>query len=387
MKKRLLIGLVIMCGAIATNAQIYTPNATVQGSSGNNNVGIGTTNPQAGLHVTTAQNNIAAILGSAYNHWTNFGGTTGGRIRGSDEGYIIIDPNPNGYGDKYLYLNNSCSSNILMANGGGNVGIGTTTPSQRLDIERNADYQLRLGNAGGLGYNIGRNSTTGYLNFYGDQSGYNGYTFGGVNGTFMTIKNNGVEVNGRVKTTGDLYGGSVLTFQDDARFSITPTNVPSLTLSSFSMPQYGLGAPNCGGSADLWVSGSNGIRLFTAGNPVPRMSIIYNGNVGIDVTNPEYKLEVNGTIHAREVKVDLTGALADFVFNTDYQLMPLTEVEQFVKTNKHLPSIPSATEVQNNGLNMGEMQNKLLQKIEELTLYLIEQQKEIDDLKKQLDSK
>lgn len=108
------------------------------------------------------------------------------------------------------------------------------------------------------------------------------------------------------------------------------------------------------------------------------LSLIHQtGNVGIGTTSPDELLTVKGIIHAREVKVDLTGALADFVFNTDYQLMPLTEVERFVKTNKHLPSIPSANEVKENGLNMGEMQNKLLQKIEELTLYLIEQQKTI----------
>jgi hypothetical protein len=106
------------------------------------------------------------------------------------------------------------------------------------------------------------------------------------------------------------------------------------------------------------------------------------GNIGVGTENPSFKLDVNGTIHAKEVKVDLNFP-ADYVFKSDYKLMPLTEVEQFVKTNRHLPEIPSATEIKENGLNMGEMQNKLLQKIEELTLYTIEQNKKIIELEKQ----
>ncbi|MFZ4402431.1 MAG: hypothetical protein ACOYO1_20560, partial [Bacteroidales bacterium] len=103
-----------------------------------------------------------------------------------------------------------------------------------------------------------------------------------------------------------------------------------------------------------------------------------------DQTTQKSLLIVDGTIHAQEVIVDLNTSLADFVFHPNYNLMPLNEVEQFVKTNSHLPEIPSATEVSKNGMSIGEMQNKLLQKIEELTLYVIEQQKQIILLKKGL---
>jgi hypothetical protein len=109
----------------------------------------------------------------------------------------------------------------------------------------------------------------------------------------------------------------------------------------------------------------------------PFFNIDINGNVGIATTIPDSKLTVNGTIHATEVKVDLT-VPADYVFKSDYKLMPLNEVEKYVKTNSHLPEIPSAEEITKNGLKMGEMQNKLLQKVEELTLYMIEQQKTIN---------
>ncbi|MDR0733150.1 MAG: hypothetical protein LBF08_03695 [Dysgonamonadaceae bacterium] len=109
------------------------------------------------------------------------------------------------------------------------------------------------------------------------------------------------------------------------------------------------------------------------------------GNVGIGTTNPQNKLDVNGTIRAKEIKVQ-TG-WADFVFNDDYCLKPLSEVNSFIKANKHLPEIPSATEVDaNEGVNLGEMQVKLLQKIEELTLYLIQQDNTIWELKNKIEN-
>jgi hypothetical protein len=106
-------------------------------------------------------------------------------------------------------------------------------------------------------------------------------------------------------------------------------------------------------------------------------SFLVQGNVGIGTANPDQKLTVKGKIHAEEVIIDLA-VPADYVFKPNYKLMPLRLVEQFVKANSHLPEIPSASEITKNGLSMGEMQNKLLQKVEELTLYLIEQQKHID---------
>ena len=107
-------------------------------------------------------------------------------------------------------------------------------------------------------------------------------------------------------------------------------------------------------------------------------------NVGIGTTIPDQKLTVKGKIHAEEVIVDLNVPVADYVFKPTYKLMPLHEVEQFVKINSHLPEIPSATEITKNGLSMGEMQNKLLQKVEELTLYAIQQNKKIETLEKEI---
>ena len=97
----------------------------------------------------------------------------------------------------------------------------------------------------------------------------------------------------------------------------------------------------------------------------------------------DHNIIADGKITATEVQVK-QDVWSDFVFKPTYKLMPLHEVEQYVKENSHLPEIPSETEVKQNGLNMGEMQNKLLQKMEELTLYIIEQQKQINQLKQEL---
>ena len=110
-----------------------------------------------------------------------------------------------------------------------------------------------------------------------------------------------------------------------------------------------------------------------------------DGRVGIGTYHPtaNYLLTVAGGIHARKIYIT-SWAGADFVFSQEYKLRTLSELDQFVNQNKHLPEIPSAKEMEENGMDMGEFQIKLLQKIEELTLYIIQQQKEIEELKTKL---
>ncbi len=115
-----------------------------------------------------------------------------------------------------------------------------------------------------------------------------------------------------------------------------------------------------------------------------RLHIDKYGNVGIGtgdaLLNSTDLLAVNGLIHAKEVKVDLVG-WPDYVFENNYDLKPLRELEVEINKLGHLPNIPSAKEVEENGVNLGEMNKKLLEKVEELTLYVIELNKEVEKLK------
>jgi hypothetical protein len=111
---------------------------------------------------------------------------------------------------------------------------------------------------------------------------------------------------------------------------------------------------------------------------------VAGGHVGIGTSTPDpaYRLSVNGTIRAKEVIVETNWA--DFVFDDGYPLRSLASVEQFIKTHKHLPDLPSAADIQQNGAKVAELATKMMQKIEELTLYSIAQEKRILQLEQQL---
>jgi hypothetical protein len=115
--------------------------------------------------------------------------------------------------------------------------------------------------------------------------------------------------------------------------------------------------------------------------------VTQGGDVGIGTVNPDAKLTVKGDIHTQEVRVDMTGAMQgpDYVFEKNYNLLPLSELETYINQNKHLPEVPSAKEMEANGLNLKEMNLILLKKVEELTLHLIEQQKEVKSLRTELE--
>ncbi|HEX5172126.1 MAG TPA: hypothetical protein VFW11_23270 [Cyclobacteriaceae bacterium] len=156
-----------------------------------------------------------------------------------------------------------------------------------------------------------------------------------------------------------------------------------------------LGNTSQAGGASIAVdySGNMLFQMYNANtenestvNYQPQIVFLSNGKVGIGTTSPDEELTVNGTIHTQEVRVDLDGPVAplDYVFEENYDLPSLEEVVQYITINKHLPEIPSAKTMEEDGLNLKEMNLLLLKKVEELTLYLIELKKENEEIKSEL---
>lgn len=125
------------------------------------------------------------------------------------------------------------------------------------------------------------------------------------------------------------------------------------------------------------------VRFYADGITERMVIKAANGNVGIGTSDPKAKLAVNGDILAKKIKVT-TNNWPDYVFSEHYPLPSLQQVETFIQNNKHLPGIPSATEIEKNGQDVGELNKQLLEKIEQLTLYVIDQHKKIEALEKEM---
>lgn len=148
----------------------------------------------------------------------------------------------------------------------------------------------------------------------------------------------------------------------------------------------GIGSQANQGNYFLFLKNSNGFVGIKTDNPTANLTV--NGNVLIG--NPAtvnlpagYKLYVETGILTEKVKVAVknTANWSDYVFAKNYKMLPLTEVEAYVNKHKHLPGVPSAEEVVANGIDVATMDAKLLEKIEELTLYVIKLEKEMNELK------
>ncbi len=167
----------------------------------------------------------------------------------------------------------------------------------------------------------------------------------------------------------------------DASPCPTPPVIP------FTWQTYG----NHVNSNNRWIGTIENFDFNIRTNNILRMSVKNNGQIffgtkHIQATHIHANsgFQFDGKLACKELVVVDPTKWADFVFDTNYKLLPLAEVEHFYNTNKHLPSVPSEQEVKTNGINTAEMDAILLQKIEELTLYIVQQQKEIDALKKEI---
>jgi hypothetical protein len=148
----------------------------------------------------------------------------------------------------------------------------------------------------------------------------------------------------------------------------------SITAENIGIDNNEIMARNNGATSTLYLNHSGGNVVMCTSS----------GSVSIGTTTPAsgYILSVDGKIMAEEMRVQLSGNWPDYVFNEAYKLPSLYNLEASVKENKHLPGIPSADEVKKDGISVGQMQTKMMEKIEELTLYVISLQKQIDEIKK-----
>lgn len=275
-------------------------------------VGIGTNNPKHLLHINgntmiSGSNKALLFATSESSTYGNFG------IRYTGSGLNFYMPNEGSPTNYLLFIKNN-----------GNIGIGKSNPSCKIDVDGMAKATAILSTT---------LSITGDINFRG---------LAGNSTKVITIDNN-----------GDLLTEDFSTFHDNMGNHVASQNL-----------------------------NLNGNKLVNGSSGIGGIYIHTNGNVriGTGTMNPTKALEVNGTIRSKEVIVEITN-WSDFVFDNNYNLMSLKETERFIKQNRHLPNVPSAAEVEKEGIELGEMNAILLQKIEELTLYVIELEKQIDELK------
>ena len=239
-------------------------------------------------------------------------------------------------------------------------------------------------------------------------------TTGSLTGTSATFSG-ALTTNGHLTTgTGGVYVGSAgqswiwprgtndiaIGADNDDRLYISGTSAAfSVPLTTSGYLTTGTGGVYIGtpGQSWIWPRGTNDIalgadnddRLYISGTsatfsvPLTGTSADFSSNVGIGTTQTTANLYVHGIVKSKEVKVEATVTVPDYVFEKSYDLKSLSEVEKYITQNKHLPEIPSAKLIEKEGINVGEMQLGLLKKIEELTLYMIDINKTVTNLKQE----
>ncbi|MFC1226714.1 hypothetical protein ACFE6N_23120 [Pedobacter sp. BG31] len=299
-----------------------------------------------------------------------------------------------------LCLTSVCTAqNTFPANG--NVGIGLTDPTDKFQIEgnqfsiRNAttnngiifnvnafghpailptngigtmDKSLLLAPYGG-NIGIGLNNPTSKLDVFGNITSFNA-AFGQTNSNTST-KN---YANFSSNNHGTVLMSSNLFFSDNDDLKIANTH-PSMSGASVVIPGNG---QNHQGGILFYTNTPGPVTEGQAFTGMLSMTIKANGDVGIGTGMPREKLSVNGNIRAREIKVEATN-WPDYVFEKGYKVGTLEELESYIKANKHLPDMPTAKDIEANGLELGEVVKMQQKKIEELTLHLIEKDKQINN--------
>jgi len=289
--------------------------------------------------------------------------------------------------DQLFLVGNAVKGSIFSISRNGNVGIGTSYPSTALEIFKGSVNEPALTlNSSSSGWGSGlllKNTSAKTFGIYSGSDSKLHFSDESVQLDRMVILGNGYMGVGTTVPTeklsvyGTLNSAPGVISLESSRNDAMNVEVGAIKAKNNDGEIARIGMLR--GTGTYTGSLNFSVRPTNEGALTEAMRIAENGNVligKIAQANTAYKFDVNGKVRANEIVVNTTGA--DFVFEDQYKLKPLAELEQFIKQYKHLPEIPTAQAMQKEGVGVSELQTKLLQKIEELTLHLIEKDKELN---------